>query len=355
MLSTIKNSFNLPVSFAFLNRLLGMKQDGMKESNIQRLIRRYFDHVFSSGLQAYFMAWLLDPSHQAEKERAMRDLWSQISSEEDASTQEELTLLQIRIRQYALRRRRWVQVLTASFLLLPLLGGLATYHFMNRSVPYTTPVAELVEYFAPQGERRLIVLSDSTEVWLDAGSVLICSKYFDNHSRTLFLIGQANFKVTRDVQRPFTVKTTYIDVQALGTTFNVEAYSDMESTTTSLQEGSVLVKTKDGAQSMVIAPNEQIVYYHQSQKIVKNNIDAERKARWKDGDMVFQSSSFAYMMKSMERKFNVNIYYEARKYDNRYYTVRFAPDENLLHVLDILKEMIPGFRYKVKSKVVYIN
>lgn len=330
----------------------------MGKNYLELLIQKYFDHNLpSEDVQVLFKAWLLENEHRKEKDRMMQEIWDNDLSMADVSTLAELKDLHVRIRLHAPRKKNWFKQITvaAAILVLPLLGAAATYYTITANTPVKISKSELVEHFTHQGERRRIILSDGSEVWLNAGSVLICSQYFEEDRRTLFLSGEANFKVTKDPNRPFTVKTTYVDVVALGTTFNVQAYHDLENTTTSLEEGSVQVKTKDGRQSIIIEPNERAIYNHQTNLMSKSSIDAGRNAYWKDGYMVFQAASFSHMVKTIERRFNVRIHYEAKKYEDRSYTVRFNPDENLSQVLDILKEMIPNLQYRIKDYSVYIK
>ena len=64
------------------------------------------------------------------------------------------------------------------------------------------------------------------------------------HER-FYLTGQASFSVRKNPEQPFIVKTTYLDVQALGTVFTVEAYPGDSCSMATLEEGSVLVSVRN--------------------------------------------------------------------------------------------------------------
>jgi ferric-dicitrate binding protein FerR (iron transport regulator) len=81
---------------------------------------------------------------------------------------------------------------------------------------------------ALKGERKKIMLPDSTEVHLNSGSSLVYNKDFGNKNREVWLKGEAFFEVTKDASHPFLVNTKRMMVKVLGTVFNVKAYNTKE-------------------------------------------------------------------------------------------------------------------------------
>ena len=96
----------------------------------------------------------------------------------------------------------------------------------------------MAELFVPYGESRQVILPDGSQVWVDAGSLLVYPKDFtDTETRTVYLTGEASFTVRKNTEKPFIVKTTYLDVQALGTVFTVASYPADSCTSTILGRG----------------------------------------------------------------------------------------------------------------------
>lgn len=84
-------------------------------------------------------------------------------------------------------------------ILLPILGALFTWLILD--TPQDTE--QLIECFVPKGEKaKQIFLPDGSEVWVNAESILIYPNTFKGDTRTLFLNGEANFKVSRDKKSP---------------------------------------------------------------------------------------------------------------------------------------------------------
>lgn len=69
--------------------------------------------------------------------------------------------------------------------------------------------------------------------------------------------GEAYFEVAKDKEKPFIVKANGINVQALGTSFNIRAHKDDKSVAVILISGKV--KVDDGRHEAYMKPNERLV------------------------------------------------------------------------------------------------
>ena len=248
--------------------------------------------------------------------------------------------------------RGWIKY--AAVIALMLLTGAATFFVTDRLKP--TRHVEMAELFVPYGESRQVILPDGSQVWVDAGSLLVYPKDFtDTENRTVYLTGEASFTVRKNREKPFIVKTTYLDIQALGTVFTVASYPGDSCTSTILEEGSVKVDVKTGDhQPAILKPNERLVYSHAAHTVTVQSVDALLYKMERSGYLIYENVSFSHLMASLERKFNVTIHYNSQKYADEYYNVKFAPHETLEDVLTVLQQLI-GIHFKIKGNVVFIN
>lgn len=91
-------------------------------------------------------------------------------------------------------------------------------------------------------------MPDSTIVFLNGGTVLKYDVSLQQRTdRKVFLSGEAYFKVSRNMLKPFIVHTGELNIKVLGTTFNVASYPDDAEIKVSLVEGSVNVYTTSDA------------------------------------------------------------------------------------------------------------
>ncbi|MCL3852641.1 FecR family protein [Parabacteroides sp. GYB001] len=332
----------------------------MKENNnTKQLMRLYFGKHFSRYGCILFGRWLKADDEKIQKEEMLQELWEKSRSEVTASTYNDWEVLRKHLfvssvtwKRSASLPRKLLKYVAAVVLML--VTVLTTYWLTESFKP--TRHLEMTEVFVPYGESKQVMLPDGSSVWVDAGSLLVYPKDFTNtDTRTVYLTGEAAFSVHKNSEQPFIVKTTYLDVQALGTVFTVEAYPNDTCSTATLEQGSVLVAVKKGnIQPTILRPDQQLIYSHVAHTVRVQSVDISLYQKERSGYLIFENASFNHLMTSLERKFNVTIHYNSHKYASEYYNVKFSPDEELEDVLTILQQLV-GIRYKVKGNVVFIN
>lgn len=328
------------------------------DNNIKRIIQLYFGKHFSRSGRVLFGRWLRAEGGASEKSDMLQAFWEHLPAEATAETREDWDALQRHLQVEPVRRntipmyRGWIKY--AAVIALMLLTGAVTFFVTDRlqSVRHV----EMAELFVPYGESRQVILPDGSQVWVDAGSLLVYPKDFtDTETRTVYLTGEASFTVRKNTEKPFIVKTTYLDVQALSTVFTVASYPADSCTSTILEEGSVKVDVKAGEHlPAILKPNERLVYSHAAHTVTVRPVDALLYKMERSGYLIYENVSFSHLMASLERKFNVTIHYNSQKYADEYYNVKFAPHETLEDVLAVLQQLI-GIRFKIKGNVVFIN
>lgn len=329
-----------------------------EHNNTKQLMQLYFGKHFSRYGRILFGRWLKADDAKREKEEMLQDLWEQSPSEITASTHSEWKTLQRRLSVIPVRQRslpfyhQWLKY-AAVIVLMIMTAGITywtTSHFKSaRDV-------RMAQIFVPYGESKEVLLPDGSKVWVDAGSLLVYPADFTGiDTRTVYLTGEASFSVRKNPEQPFIVKTTYLDVQALGTVFTVEAYPSDSCSMATLEEGSVLVSVNDGnIEPALLKPDQQLVYSHSRHTLQIRQVDASLYNMERNGYLIFENTSFNRLIASLERKFNVTIHYNSQKFANEYYNVKFSPDETLENVLDILQQLV-GIHYKIKGNTVFIN
>jgi ferric-dicitrate binding protein FerR (iron transport regulator) len=196
----------------------------------------------------------------------------------------------------------------AAIIALVISVSVASYYiYSDISSPADT--AFQYETFSPIGSQTKIILPDSTVVWLNSGTSLKYNKSYGNKNREVTLMGEGYFEVKKDKSKPFIVYTDSLDVRVLGTIFNVKAYSDEANVTINLIEGSVDVSlpTSNNEGSLLMKPNERIVFNKQTKKIESSEVDASRSALWTTGKLCFVDATIEQILKDLERKYNVKI------------------------------------------------
>lgn len=107
------------------------------------------------------------------------------------------------------------------------------------------------------GQKADIILADGTKVYINSDSRIVYDNTYNKKTRMVSLEGEAYFEVAKDKEKPFIVKANGINVQALGTSFNIRAHKDDKSVAVILISGKV--KVDDGRHEAYMKPNERLV------------------------------------------------------------------------------------------------
>ena len=286
-------------------------------------------------------------------EKVIRQLWEDSEGKVSPETMKDLEAVHRMMDASESRRKTgkfsgymWF---AAASLALAVISSVLTWTIADRPEPEYAQVS--TEY----GERTSITLADGTAVALNAGSFIVFPEQFTGDDRTVFLTGEANFDVARDDRKQFVVKTRNMNVTALGTRFCVEAYPDDPVTRATLVEGSVRVDvTADSGRSYVLGPDMQLAYDASGRKTEVLDVDAEKVASWEQGYLVFSGSDFDGIASAIERKYGVEIYYDAAQGRSRQeYFVKFRPDETIEEVMDVLTMLIDGSSYRMDGRRIF--
>jgi transmembrane sensor len=168
----------------------------------------------------------------------------------------------------------------------------------------------LNQIIIPYGNQSRVVLSDSTVVWLNAGSRLIYPTLFKDKTREVMLIGEAFFDVAKNPAKPFIVKTSGIDIKVLGTQFNVSAYEEDEVIQTVLKEGSVDIRSNGSLffeHSVVIKPDQMATFNKTSSDTKVYNVNADTYTLWTKGLISFEDIDLNRVIKKVERFYNISV------------------------------------------------
>lgn len=169
------------------------------------------------------------------------------------------------------------------------------------------------------GDKTSVMLPDSSRVILNSGSKLTFNTDFKNGSRRIFLDGEAFFEVRKDPHNPFRVKTSALEVEVLGTQFNLKAYSNDPIISTTLVTGSL--KVTQNNRSVRIKPNQKLVFDRKTRQMkIQGLNDLSPETDWKDGRLVFRNQSLGDLEHELERWFDVDIRFADEQVKSKRFT-----------------------------------
>ena len=214
---------------------------------------------------------------------------------------------------------------------------------------------EQVEYHTirvPRGGEYNLLLSDNTKVYLNAGSSLRYPVRFSGDRREVILEGEGYFEVTRDTAKPFVVKTGSVNVQVLGTAFNVNAYPEEENVETTLVEGKVRVDGKN--EQRILEPGTQLVYDKRRENMVVLKVDTEEYISWKDGYYYFKRETLGRIMDRLSRWYNLNVFYQNEELKSIEFGGRLKRYEDITYLLERMEET-QDIKFIIKGNTITVQ
>lgn len=157
----------------------------------------------------------------------------------------------------------------------------------------------------PRGRQFSLTLPDGSRVWLNAMSTLKYPVAFSGAAREVALTGEGYFEIAPDARMPFVVNNQRLQIEVLGTSFNLMCYAEEPDARATLVTGAVQVK-KDN-HTAVLQPGEQVVAADTRWKVV--NADVEAVLAWKNGVFHLNNADIATVMRQMARWYDVEIAY----------------------------------------------
>ena len=186
----------------------------------------------------------------------------------------------------------------------------------------------------PRGGKYQLVLPDGTMVWLNAASSLRFPAAFNGNTREVEVTGEAFFDVKKDNVKPFIVHAGEQQLQVLGTSFNINTYSDEEAPATTLITGSLRVSAETQKQSILLKPGQQAVLSRQ--QLLLRPCNTHDITAWKEDKFSYTETSIAVVMRQLARWYNLEVQYEGPVPVSTF-SGTFPRDLTLSEVIHILK------------------
>ena len=232
----------------------------------------------------------------------------------------------------------------AAILLLPIVTALTVLYITQNSSFNFHPVS----ITAQKGEKAEVVLPDGTKVWLNSESTITYNNSFNHKDRSVYLEGEAFFEVTSNKKLPFIVQTKSMDVQALGTSFNVRSYEIDAFIYAVLLEGQIKVEASN--QEKVLNVNQRAVFDKSNNRLTVDEVDAANFVEWKKGNIYFNNQTFSQIAQTLSRIYNIEIEFASEELSQ----IRFSGtlgSSSIKNALDILSLTSPMY-YDVKDTTI---
>jgi len=250
------------------------------------------------------------------------------------------------------QKRTWVvrfQRVAAIILLLLFIGSAAYNFVLKKNMPLQSSAWHTIETLP--GQKAILDLPDGTRVWLNSETSIVYPSVFSKKSREVKLIGEAYFDVAKMPGKPFLVDMGDLEIDVLGTKFNIANYVNENEASIFLESGSIQLHSISGDTERTLyrmEPGERAQYNKEKRELVIGTGYSDICLAWMDGKIIFRDVPMEKVVQSLDRWFNADIRIVDPELKDYTYTATFQ-HESLEQVLDLLSRSAP-IEYKIINR-----
>jgi len=203
----------------------------------------------------------------------------------------------------------------------------------------------------PRGGQYKLTLADGTNIWLNAASSLTYPSSFQKGKpRIVELSGEGFFEVTHNAQEPFIVHYgDGMEAVVLGTSFNINSYTDEKATYTTLVKGSLSVQSPQEKKD-ILKPGQQSVFIQGKTSIIA--ADIEETVAWKEGWFLFNRLELQAIVRQLSRWYNIDFDITGT-IGNKQFSGIVSKSNNISEVLKIMENT--GVTFTLRNQKIYVS
>lgn len=229
-------------------------------------------------------------------------------------------------------------------------GGIGLHQFYRYRPAH--PVSKTFVVLADKGQRAGMILPDGTQVWLNSHTRLTYDATYGVEERVVTLSGEAYFEVAKDKEHRFVVKAGKMEVEALGTAFNLKAYDEDEEITTTLLEGSI--RAIAGKEVAILWPDQSAIFNKMNRRLSVNRLgNASHACLWRTNELAFSGESLEEIAVLLNRMYNVQVCFLSERIKNHRFS-GVIRNNSLENVFELISLTAP-ITYQSAGDTIYLN
>jgi len=326
------------------------------------LIIKYLNRETTQEEKQQLLTWLKESQANKKLFHEIRDIWlsSEAATISDKEVQHAFGLFK---RSTTIQKKKRIQQQNFSFLRIAasigvlLICTLGSYFLGKKEQHLSRESAVQIVNQVVMGDesKGAITLPDGTTVWLNANSKISYPEVFSKEIRKVKLEGEAYFDVIHNTQSPFIVESDQMEINVLGTQFDVKNYTGQTNLEATLLTGKVKVRFSPEQEFITLAPNQTISFDKQSNKFNIREVDANDYIIWTNEKLTFNNELLSTILYKMEKWYNIKITCADNvPLDQRLsFTIRRENKEEIFKTLELIapiKSNIDGYYVSIRKK-----
>lgn len=185
------------------------------------------------------------------------------------------------------------------------------------------PVMKTIQTITQPLSYTTIKLPDGSTVKLNAGSSLKYPEKFAGSMRKVILTGEAFFDIIHDSNHPFVVEVNNVEIEDLGTSFNISAYPGKEQVEVNVVTGSVRLFDKDQKETKNIAAGSSGKFLTKKGEIIVSKELTPNFLSWITRELSFHHTPLSSVFEELENIYHVKLEFSDPGIAHIAYTANF--------------------------------
>ena len=273
------------------------------------------DMLDSEAFKELQKTWELTGTTYGYRNSNPDKIWSELNEQIDAKAKV------FELKRFGLFRY------AAIFVALVALGSVT---FLLTRTPNTvqeqlvTPFLEMkkIQTTANPSAFTTIILPDGSSVKINAKSILQYPVQFTGNIRKVILSGEAYFDIIHDAAHPFVVEINNVQVEDLGTSFNISAYPNKR-VEVNVISGSVRLSDRNQKESAILIAGSNGKILKGNGNIIVTNELTPNCLSWITRELSFHHTPLAMVFEQLENIYHVHIETADPKIGEIPYTANF--------------------------------
>jgi ferric-dicitrate binding protein FerR (iron transport regulator) len=232
------------------------------------------------------------------------------------------------------------------------LGVFFIFNYLKTDQP-----AVIKSFTVSEVQSTPFILADGSEVYMNKGAEITYPEKFGTESREIGFMGSAFFNIAHNSEKPFIITTGGLQVEVLGTSFNLCTCPESDETELCLEEGKVRfssINVADGSvrNQIILTPGQKGIFNRNTGVISMEEIKNKNYLAWKTGILVFDKTALDEVFSTIEQTYNIKVV-TYKPYNSFSLTARFEKEtpESIFESL----HTIFGIQYSFNGKCVTLN
>jgi len=293
----------------------------------KELLVRFYNGSCSPE-EAMFLLNHLQPEDVEQYEDVVRELWDRFLIHPSIENEVSERMYQRILAAARIKPSKRKQTFRKIYRMAAVFAGLIMTVWMGL---WIQDQMNKTEYQTAYGEKKTILLPDSSEVMLNANSSLVFREGDFKNKREVWIEGEAYFQVESKEKNgrnlPFVVYANEVAVEVLGTRFNVNARRKV--TKVVLEEGKVQLNLDQvKKKAVVMQPGDYVSYSGIDNKFERKIVDPYEYSSWRNNILFFNEVPIEQIAQAVEDHFGYKVHLMDHHLKQKKYKGAF-PTDNL--------------------------